>query len=222
MSRIGLEISKLRKEKNMTQKQLGKLVGVSEGFIAEVEAGRRVMNDELAGRVSKVLGREIEKYDLYAEVKNSKEEAAARNTAKAAPKPVQEVWNDALGGILKTVPVYDFKMDKAIDTKQLPIISNKVEGCPKEKIFYLKVEDNDMTGFRISKGDLAMACSTQDVEKDGIFFIEYNGKRAIRQIKKLEGDKLLLMSNKGALITETVTAKNIKVLARLIRLEITL
>jgi DNA-binding XRE family transcriptional regulator len=43
MSRMGLEISRLRKEIGMTPKQLAKLVGVTEGFIIEVEAGRKIL-----------------------------------------------------------------------------------------------------------------------------------------------------------------------------------
>lgn len=218
MSRIGSEIIKLRKEKGMTQKQLGKLVGVSEGFIDEVEAGKRVLNGDLLVRITKVLGQAEDKYDLY----DIKDGATVQVPIKVVPKPVQQVWNDALEGVLKTVPVFDYKMDKAIDTKQLPIISNKVEGYPKDKVVYLKIEDNEMLGFRISKDDLVLACLTQEIEKDAIFFLEHNGKRAVKQIKRLEGDKLLLVSNKGSLVTETVTLKSIKVIARLIRLEIKL
>jgi len=47
-------------------------------------------------------------------------------------------------------------MDKAVDAKQLPIIQNKVEGFPKDKVFYLIIEDDDMSGFRILKDDLAL------------------------------------------------------------------
>jgi len=64
---------------------------------------------------------------------------------KVVEKPVQDIWNDALSGILMTVPVYRYKMDKAVDAKQLPIIQNKVEGFPKDKVFYLIIEDDDMS-----------------------------------------------------------------------------
>jgi len=59
-----------------------------------------------------------------------------------------------------TVPVYRYKMDKAVDAKQLPIIQNKVEGFPKDKVFYLIIEDDDMSGFRILKDDLALVYKT--------------------------------------------------------------
>ena len=222
MSRVGDQISSQRKEKGLTKKQLGKLVGVSESFIDEVEAGKKVMKDDMLSRITKVLGQSSDKADMYEVPDYAKEEVVKKAPAKLVPKPVQQVWSDALESIMKAVAIYDYKMDKTIGIKQLPVISNKVEGLAKDKVFYLKVEDNDMSGFRIMKDDLALAYSTQEIEKDGIYFIEDREKRTVRQIKKLDGDKLLLVSNKGSLVTETVSQKTIKVIAKLVRLEIAL
>ncbi|HEX3028754.1 MAG TPA: helix-turn-helix transcriptional regulator [Clostridia bacterium] len=222
MSRMGTEISRLRKEVGLTQKQLAKAVGVTEGFISEVEAGRKVLNGDLLTRISKALHREVDKLDFYeAESKTVKPEPDPK-VVRVVEKPVQEVWHDALSGVLKDVPVYDYKMDKAISYRKLPIIANKVEGFPKEKVSYLIIQDNDMAGFRMSKEDQVLAVNTQEIERDAFYLIEYGEKRMIRQVKTIGGDKLLLVSNKGSLATETVARKDIKILARLIRLEIIL
>lgn len=222
MSRMGSEISRLRKEAGMTQKQLAKLVGVTERFIEEVETGKKVLNSDLIVRVSKALRKEVGKLDIYDEEEVSRRPEPDKNVKKVIEKPVQAVWTEALAGVIMTVPVYDFKMDNAVGSKQLPIIANKVEGYPKDKLFYLTVEDNEMSGFRLAKGDLVLACSTQEIEKDAIYFIELGGRKSIRQIKKLDQDKLLLVGNSGSLSTETASKKDVKVLARLIRLEIML
>lgn len=222
MSRMGSEISRLRKEAGMTQKQLAKLVGVTERFIEEIETGKKVLNSELIVRVSKALRQEVGKLDLYDEEEVSRRPEPDKNVKKVIEKPVQAIWTDALAGVIMKVPVYDYKMDKAVDSKQLPIIANKVEGFPKDKVFYLTVEDNEMSGFRLAKGDLVLACSMQEVEKDAFYFIEQDGRKSIRQIKKLDHDKLLLVSNSGSLTTETNSKKDVRVLARLIRLEILL
>lgn len=222
MSRMGNEISRLRKEIGMTQKQLAKLVGVTEGFIIEVEAGRKVLNGELSVKISKALRHEVGNLDVYESEARLYKPEPDRKVVKVIEKPVQAVWNDALAGVLMPVPVYNYKMDNVLDTKQLPIIANKVEGFPKDKVFYLIIGDDEMAGFRIYNGDLALAHSTQEIEKDSICLVEYEGKRAVRQIRKLDNDKLLLVSNKRSLNTETVLKKNVKILARLIRLEIML
>ena len=49
-----------------------------------------------------------------------------------------------------------------------------------------------------------------------------SGKRKIRQIKSLGNSKVLLVSNGGALMTETAEVKEIEVLAKLERIEIKL
>jgi transcriptional regulator with XRE-family HTH domain len=239
MSRIGLEINKLRLQKGMSPKQLAKKLGVSEGFVLDIESGKKIINDEMIGRVSKALDFELGPIGLFAsddKFAPTLKEADSRSTLsgtasripantvpKAAPQqPVQEVWDDAFGNILKTVPIYDYRMDKILDKKLLPIEKNKVEGFQKEKVLYLNIEDSDMSGFRIFKGDRAFSVLTNEINNDGIYLVEYNEVRAVRQVKRLQTDKLLLIYNKGNLITETISTKNIKVLARLIKLEIVL
>lgn len=221
-NRMGLEISKLRKELGLTQKQLGKAIGVSESFIIDVEAGRRILNEELIKKLSKVLRGEIGKLELYESENNVYKPEPQKNVVKVVEKPVQDIWNDALAGVLMTVPVYNYKMERQAEIRQLPIINNKVEGFAKDKVFYLVIEDNDMAGFRILNGDRVLVHSTHEIDKDGIYFIDYKGKKTIRQIKSIEGGKLLLVSNKGSLVTETTYRKDVNVLGRLIRLEISL
>ncbi len=239
MSRIGQEINKLRLQKGLTPKQLARTLGVSESFILDIESGKKIISDDMIGRVSKALDFELGPIGLFAsedrqadmaniQGNTSPAEGRTASQTKAAPKPpaqnqpVQEVWDDAFGNILKTVPVYDYRMDRLIDKKLLPIEKNKVEGFQKEKVFYLDIEDTDMSGFRISKGDRALSVLVSDIEADGIYLVEYNGNRAVRQVKKLQADRLLLVSNKGTLVTETVSPKNIKVIAKLVKLEISL
>ncbi len=222
MSRIGSEINRLRKEAGMTQKQLARMVGVTERYIDEVENGKKVMNSDLISRVSKALRQEAGRLELYDEAEVRLRPEPDKTVKKVIEKPVQEIWTDALAGVIMTVPVYNYTMDKAVATKQLPIIANKVEGCPKEKVFYLKVEDNEMSGLRIMKDDLVLSCSIHGIEKDGNYFIEHNGRKMLRQIRKLDNEKLLLISNSGSLSTETVSMKEIRVIARLLRVEILL
>lgn len=222
MSRMGSEICRLRKEAGMTQKLLAKQVGVTEKFIGEVESGKKVLNSELITRVSKALRKEIGQLDLYDEEEVSRRPEPDKNIKKVIEKPVQEIWTDALAGVIMAVPVYDGKMEKITGTRQLPIIANKVEGFQKDRVFYLTVENNEMSGFRLLKGDLVLAFSMQEAEKDSIYFIEHYGEKLIRQIKKLDQDKLLLVSNSGSIITETVSKRDVKIIARLIRLEILL
>lgn len=221
-SRMGMEINKLRKELGITQKQLGKIVGVSEGFIIDVESGRRILNEDLIKKFSKALRGEVGKLDVYETDENAYKPEPKKNVVKVVEKPVQDIWNDALSGVLMAVPVYNYKMEKQAQVKQFPIINNKIEGFAKDKVFYLAIEDNDMAGFRILKDDLVMVYNTHEIDKDGIFFIDYKGKKTVRQIKNIEGGRLLIISNRGSLVTDTAYRKDVNILGRLVRLEIML
>ena len=222
MSRMGSEICRLRKEAGMTQKQLARQVGVTERFVDEIETGKKVLNSELIARVSKALRKEVGSLDLYDEEEVRLRPEPEKNIKKVVEKPVQAVWTDALAGVIMAVPVYDGKMINTVGSRQLPIIANKIEGFQKDKVFYLTVDNNEMSGFRLLKGDMVLASSIQEIDRDALYFIEINGIRRIRQIKKLDQDKLLLVSNSGSIMTEAVSKKNVKVIARLVRLEIML
>lgn len=222
MSRIGTKISGIRSNKGMTQKQLAKALGVSEKFIIDIETGKRIAGDDLIKRISKVLEQDITEMMVYEASIEQEEKKAAAVPKRLVEPEVQKVWNDAFDSILKTVSVYDYTLDKALDTRQLPVVSNKIEGYPKDKVLCIEIQDDDMIGYRIARGDIAFCHSTHELENNAICLVEYRGTRVIRQIKKLEADRILLVGNRGTLATETVSAKEVKVLAKLIKLEIKL
>lgn len=222
MSRVGDKIKNIRNSNGMCQKQLAKKLGVSESFINEVEAGRKVANQSLIDKLSKIFGKDINDITMSFEEQVFKEERNQKYTAEPKKEAVKDVWNEAFGSVLKNVPVYRYDLQKAIASKQLPLINNKVEGFSQDKVLYLEIEDEDMIGFRIAKGDLAFGHITHEVENNSICLIEHNNSRVLRQIKKLDNNKVLLISNRGSLRTETVGIKDIKVMVRLDRVEIKL
>lgn len=222
MSRVGENIKNTRNTIGMSQKQLAKKLGVAESFINEVESGRKIANQSLIDRLSKVLGKDINDITMSFEEEVYKEEKTQKFSSEPKKESVKEVWSEAFGSVLKNVPVYRYSLDKAISWKQLPLINNKVEGYAQDKVLYLEIEDDDMIGFRIGSGDLGFAHITHEIENNTICLMDYNNGRAIRQIRRLDNNKLLLISNKGSLRTETVDSKDIKVLAKLDRIEIKL
>lgn len=239
MSRLGSEIAKAREEAGLSQKQLAKKIGVSEGFISEVETGSRVMNDELVGRIRKILGG-IGGGLEDAAVREEELKAAAARTAKplgAAPRkpalstpastfvaegPVQDIWQDALGGVVRDVPVLDVNLDGLADSRKLPLIDNKVEGYAKDKVFYLRVPDNEMIGFRLIRDDQVFCVMTREMEQDGLYLLTLGNRRVLRQLKRNGVGQVSVASHDGTLRRETVMIRDLQIHARLIRLEIML
>lgn len=223
MSRVGEKIKEARLKSGITQKALAKKLGVAEKYLNEVEMGRKVAQESFIDRAAKILKVDLNDVsmvvtdeDLMEERKN---EAVNKKPAKIE---TNEVWNDAFASVLKSVPVYGYSLNKAKDRRELPVRSNKIEGYPQDKVLYLEIEDNEMSGFRMMPGDLAFAHLVKEISNNGFFLVEYKGKRKIRQIKSLGNSKVLLVSNGGALMTETAEVKEIEVLAKLERIEIKL
>jgi transcriptional regulator with XRE-family HTH domain len=227
VSRVGENIKRLRSEAGLTQKVLAKKLGVAEGFINEVESGRKVINESLIDRISKVLGKEINDVAMSVEEESGREDTQISKSYKTEAKnkkapEVQEVWSSAFGSVLREVPVYDYNMKKVLDKRLIPVQNNKIEGYAQDKVFYLEIENEDMIGLRIAKGDIAFAHVAHELENNGVFLLEYSSERVIRQIKKLDSSKVLLLSNKGSLRTETAYIKDVKIIAKLDRVEIKL
>ncbi|NLL31389.1 MAG: helix-turn-helix domain-containing protein [Clostridiales bacterium] len=227
MSRVGEKIKEARLKSGISQKQLAKKLGVAEKFINEVELGRRVAPENFIEKASKVLKTDFNDMSmvvtdeaLQEEKKILREASAKRNVNKN--NEVNQVWTNAFSSVLKNVPVYDYSLSNNKGFKEMPIHSNKIEGHAQDKVLYLEIQNDEMSGFRMLKGDLAFAYLTKEVVNNGIFLVEYKGKRTIRQIKALGNSKLLLVSNGGSLLTETVEQREINIIAKLVRLEIKL
>ncbi|MDH2336429.1 XRE family transcriptional regulator [Clostridium perfringens] len=220
MSRVGERIKEAREKSGMTQKALAKKLGVAEKFVNEVETGRKIINESLISKVSKVLNTDLNDINMVVtDEELQKELKAEKQVRQTKPAEVNEVWNQAFGSVLKNVPIYDYSLAQVKGYKQLATASNKIDGHTANKVFYLKIENNDMTGYRIQKNDLALCYSIKEIENNSICLVEFNGKRVIRQIKKLDNVKALLISNNGSMRTETANIKEIKAIAKLYRIE---
>ena len=220
MSRVGERIKEAREKSGMTQKALAKKLGVAEKFVNEVETGRKIINESLISKVSKVLNTDLNDINMVVtDEELQKELKAEKQVRQTKPAEVNEVWNQAFGSVLKNVPIYDYSLTQVKGYKQLATASNKIDGHTANKVFYLRIENNDMTGYRIQENDLALCYSIKEIENNSICLVEFNGKRVIRQIKKLDNVKSLLISNNGSMRTETANIKEIKAIAKLYRIE---
>ena len=220
MSRVGERIKEAREKSGMTQKALAKKLGVAEKFVNEVETGRKIINESLISKVSKVLNTDLNDINMVVtDEELQKELKAEKQVRQTKPAEVNEVWNQAFGSVLKNVPIYDYSLAQVKGYKQLATASNKIDGHTANKVFYLRIENNDMTGYRIQENDLALCYSIKEIENNSICLVEFNGKRVIRQIKKLDNVKTLLISNNGSMRTETANIKEVKAIAKLYRIE---
>lgn len=234
MSRVGEKLKDAREKLGLSQKQLAKKLGVAESFINEVEQGRKILSESMLTKISKIVGKDINDVNMSIEEEVAREQVEVKAEAvksskvidkKASDKnlpEVNDVWNNALSSVLKSVPIFKYDLNAVVGLRQLPVISNKIEGHAQDKVLYLLIENDDMLGFRIAEGDIAFAHLSHEVQNNTICLLELNSERVIRQIKKLDNSKVLLISNKGSLRTETVYIKDINIIAKLDLIEIKL
>lgn len=224
MSRVGERIKEARLKSNMTQKALAKKLGVAEKYINEVELGRKVAQESFIDRAAKILKADLNDISMVVTDKDLMDERKAASNFKPQKTKVEknDVWENAFSSVLRNVPIYDYNLKNVLGHKELPIHSNKVEGYPQDKVLYIKIQDDEMSGFRILEGDLVFAHLVSELNSNGFFLVNHKGENKIREIKRLDNSKVLLMSNRGGLMTETVEVKNLQVIAKLDRIEINL
>ena len=225
MSRVGDRIKEARLKANMPQKALAKKLGVSEKYINEVELGRKIAQESFINKVSKVLNADLNDISMVATDEDLMEEKKSFREANSTSKKnnkSNEVWENAFSSVLRNVPIYDYSLKNIKGHKELPIHSNKIEGYNQDKVLYIEVSDDEMSGFRMLKGDLVFGHLVTELNQDGFYLVEYKGETKIREIRRLDNSKALLMNNRGSLMTETVEVRNIKVIAKLDRIEIKL
>lgn len=239
MSRLGDLILLERTRQKLTRKQVAKKCGVSEGYIKDVEEGRRIIQDDQARRILRTLGT-----SQRSEADFSLNEIAATvdlstfAPAKAAPvqpKPVEPqpaakpqtkeeqsgIWLDALSSVLHPVPVMNAGWIQ-VSRRMVPIQDGKIEGAKPDKVVYFLAPDDSMRAMRIEKGDLVMIVP-QTLPMDGaIMLVEYGAHRCLRKIKLLGNSNILLQSGDRDLGSESVHISDIKLVGKAVRIEIAL
>ena len=235
MSRLGDLILLERTRQKLTRKQVARKCGVSEGYIKDVEEGRRIIQDDQARRILKTLGtnqRNEAEFSLdeiaatvdlgtLAPAKPAPQKAEA---PKPAPKPASAeeqsgIWLDALSSVLQPVPIMNAGFVQ-IGRRMLPIQDGKIEGAKPERVLYFQAPDDSMRAMRIEKGDLVLVVP-QALPVDGaIMLVEYGAHRALRKIKKLDNFQVLLQSYDREYSAETLAISDVTFIGRCVRLEI--
>ena len=233
MSRLGDLILLERTRQKLTRKQVARKCGVSEGYIKDVEEGRRIIQDDQARRILKTLGTSQRKEaefsldEIAATVDLGTLAPAKPAPQKAeAPKPASAeeqsgIWLDALSSVLQPVPIMNAGFVQ-IGRRMLPIQDGKIEGAKPERVLYFQAPDDSMRAMRIEKGDLVLVVP-QALPVDGaIMLVEYGAHRCLRRIRLLGDSKILLQSGDRDLDAQAMHISEIKLVGRAVRIEITL
>ena len=228
MSRLGDTIRTARLGKKMTEKALGKKCGLAESFIKDVESGRKIVSDDQAQRILKVLGVEnpvSTELDVAAEPEVKLRPRPRAYILPAEETPAQQkaaaeasdAWLDALGGVVKRVPVMA-EDGLVIDHVLTPIVQGKIEGGAPDKVLYYRVPDDMLRGFRVYAGDLLLTVPAAKAEDDRLMLVEYKGRRMVRKLLKLDGGRIQMQAFDHEFTAVTGTIADVRVLGRCVKL----
>ena len=230
MSRLGDTIRSARLKAKLTEKALGKKCGLAESYIKDVESGRKIVSDDQAQRILKVLG--------VANPVSTELDVAAEPEVKLRPRPrayvlpVQEqeenarkaaeessdAWLDALSGVVKRVPVTS-PDGLVIDHVLTPIVNGKIEGGAPDKVLYYRCPDDMLRGFRVYAGDLLLVVPAGKAEDGQLMLVEYQGERMVRKLLKLDGGRIQMQAFDHEFSATVGTVVDVKVLGRCVLLQ---
>ena len=239
MSRLGDLIMLERSRQKLTRKQVAKKCGISEGYLKDVEEGRRIIQDDQARRILRTLGTnsrneaEFSLDEIAATVDLSTlapKVAVPAPQKPAEPKPTPKpqsheeqtgIWLDALSSVLQPVPVMNAGWIQ-VARRLVPIQEGKIEGAKPDKVVYFLAPDDSMRAMRIEKGDLVLIV-LQTLPVDGaIMLVEYGAHRCLRRIKLLGNSNILLQSGDRELGAESMHISDLKLVGKAVRVEISL
>ncbi len=243
MSRLGDLLLLERTRQKLTRKQVARMCGISEGYLLDVEEGRRIIQDDQARRILRKIGvrKEEEAHFTLDEIaaavdletispprrEEAKPEPAAPRKSEAEKENDDHkggpsgVWLDALSSVMKAVPVMNAGWIQ-VGRRMVPIQDGKIEGANPEKVSYFLVPDHSMHGMRIEKDDLVLIVP-QSLPVDGaIMLVETGAHRCLRKIRLLGNSQVLLQSGDREMQADAVHVSDVRFVGRAVRVEFAL
>lgn len=219
MNRLAQKIKDARIKAKMTEKELATKAGIQLSYLLQVESGKKVINEQMAEKILSVMGEEIQFItdDQPVPEKTKVKAAPAREVMKPITPNAQ--WESVLAGVIQKYPVTGESSGKVLDYKELSIVHKKIDGIHFEKIMFVKVEQADLPGLRIKKGDVISLHMMNTVENDSIYYLEIGGVRQIRMVRMDSNRKLQLLTGINDHTPQVVNPVDVKVIGKCIKVE---
>lgn len=230
MSDLGKMIQTARVNKGLTAKQLAKQCGVAETNIVDIEAGKKIANEALLKRFAKIL--EVPLNTNFADMADcEKQEQQSVSNPIIKPtvrkKPVVheeplEQWEMAFGNVLRKLPVYDLHPWRITDHRLQPVLNNKIDGFAPDKVVFARLTGGALQGLGVKQGDLLKVVLGREFVHNSVQLVRIDGVVHVRRVRKLEGEKILLIDFDGESKTDVRTIKETEFVGRCLSAEIML
>lgn len=227
MNRLAIKIKEARLKAKMSEKDLAQAIGQNINYILQIESGKKIINEKIADDILKALGTEMDSFQDTAGYTKEKEQTAIKPVVKPIEKKKEEVispndsWSGALSGVIKKYSIVDEISGKEVGSKELSILGKKVEGIHFEKVMFVQVSESELPKYRLMKKDVVTVHLVSEMTGSGIYYFEYGGKKMIRHLHKIQ-NHLIAFSKNGSDAECDVPTKDIKIIGRVVKIEILL
>ena len=165
-------VKELRKQKHITQEELGKVLDIQKAAISKYENGRAEPSTEVRKKMSAYFGVSID-YLLG----NSPAKLSAQKLGRGVRIPV-------LGRVVAGIPIE--AVEEILDYEEIT-----PELAATGEFFALQVKGDSMLP-KLEEGDIVIVKKQADVETGDIAIVLVNGDEAtIKQVKKVTGGIML-------------------------------
>lgn len=165
-------VKELRKQKHITQEELGKVLDIQKAAISKYENGRAEPSTEVLKKMSAYFGVSID-YLLG----NSPAKLSAQKLGRGVRIPV-------LGRVVAGIPIE--AVEEILDYEEIT-----PELAATGEFFALQVKGSSMLP-KLEEGDIVIVKKQADVETGDIAIVLVNGDEAtIKQVKKVNGGIML-------------------------------
>jgi len=165
-------VKELRKQKHITQEELGKVLDIQKAAISKYENGRAEPSTEVLKKMSAYFGVSID-YLLG----NSPAKLSAQKLGRGVRIPV-------LGRVVAGIPIE--AVEEILDYEEIT-----PELAATGEFFALQVKGDSMLP-KLEEGDVVIVKKQADVETGDIAIVLVNGDEAtIKQVKKVDGGIML-------------------------------
>lgn len=165
-------VKELRKQKHITQEELGKVLDIQKAAISKYENGRAEPSTEVLKKMSAYFGVSID-YLLG----NSPAKLSAQKLGRGVRIPV-------LGRVVAGIPIE--AVEEILDYEEIT-----PELAATGEFFALQVKGDSMLP-KLEEGDIVIVKKQADVETGDIAIVLVNGDEAtIKQVKKVTGGIML-------------------------------
>lgn len=184
-------VKELRKQKHITQEELGKVLDIQKAAISKYENGRAEPSTEVLKKMSAYFGVSID-YLLG----NSPAKLSAQKVGRGVRVPV-------LGRVVAGIPIE--AVQEILDYEEIT-----PELAASGEFFALKIRGHSMEP-RMMEGDVVIVRRQDDVESGDIAIVLVNGNEAtVKRVKKQEEGITLIATNTSVYEPHFYSNKEIK------------